>query len=179
VDRWGRVDILFNNAGIGREYRTVENFDSDEFLEDVWTLVTEMSKRGETAADLAARLRDAWARGRLRFLPHPYWNSSILLRVLPAPLRDVFNAGRLLIIKGDANYRRAVGDCLWPVATPFSAVMSYLDVPVLCLRTLKSDPVAGLPSAATASALDAEDPTWRVNGKRGLIQFKPQTSNSQ
>ena len=39
VDRWGRVDILFNNAGIGREYRTVENFDSDEFLADVWTLV--------------------------------------------------------------------------------------------------------------------------------------------
>ena len=39
VDRWGRVDILFNNAGIGREYRTVENFDADEFLADVWTLV--------------------------------------------------------------------------------------------------------------------------------------------
>ena len=39
VERWGRVDILFNNAGIGREYRTVENFDSDEFLADVWTLV--------------------------------------------------------------------------------------------------------------------------------------------
>lgn len=39
VERWGRVDILFNNAGIGREYRTVENFDADEFLADVWTLV--------------------------------------------------------------------------------------------------------------------------------------------
>ena len=39
VNRWGRVDILFNNAGIGREYRTVENFDADEFLADVWTLV--------------------------------------------------------------------------------------------------------------------------------------------
>ncbi len=39
VDRWGRVDILFNNAGIGREYRTVENFDAEEFLADVWTLV--------------------------------------------------------------------------------------------------------------------------------------------
>ena len=39
VDRWGQVDILFNNAGIGREYRTVENFDADEFLADVWTLV--------------------------------------------------------------------------------------------------------------------------------------------
>ena len=39
VERWGRVDILFNNAGIGRDYRTVEDFDADEFLADVWTLV--------------------------------------------------------------------------------------------------------------------------------------------
>ena len=39
VERWGRVDILFNNAGVGRDYRTVENFDADEFLTDVWTLV--------------------------------------------------------------------------------------------------------------------------------------------
>ena len=39
VERWGRVDILFNNAGIGREYRTVENFDANEFVADVWTLV--------------------------------------------------------------------------------------------------------------------------------------------
>ena len=154
-------------------------FVSDASTEDVWTMLEEMSNRGAAAAELAARLRDAWRSERLRFLPHTYWNSSSLLRDLPAPLRDAINAGQLLIIKGDANYRRAVGDCLWPVETPFRTVMSYLDVPVLCLRTLKSDPIVGLPSAATASELDAEDPTWRVNGKRGLIQFKPQTSNSQ
>ncbi len=39
VERWGRVDILFNNAGFGREYTLVEDFNSDEFLVDIWTLV--------------------------------------------------------------------------------------------------------------------------------------------
>lgn len=39
VQRWGRVDILFNNAGYGREYTLVEEFNPDEFLQDVWTLV--------------------------------------------------------------------------------------------------------------------------------------------
>ncbi len=39
VERWGRVDILFNNAGFGREYSLVEDFDADEFLVDIWTLV--------------------------------------------------------------------------------------------------------------------------------------------
>jgi NAD(P)-dependent dehydrogenase (short-subunit alcohol dehydrogenase family) len=39
VQRWGRVDILFNNAGYGREYTLVEEFNPDEFLQDIWTLV--------------------------------------------------------------------------------------------------------------------------------------------
>ncbi len=39
VERWGRVDILFNNAGSGHAYRLVEEFDADEFLDQVWTLV--------------------------------------------------------------------------------------------------------------------------------------------
>lgn len=38
-ERWGRVDILFNNAGAGHPYRLVEEFDAGEFLADVWTLV--------------------------------------------------------------------------------------------------------------------------------------------
>ena len=154
-------------------------FVSDATVEDVWILLSEMSKRGGPSAELSTRLSDAWRSERLRFLPHRYWNSSILLRDLPAPLRDSINSGQLLIIKGDANYRRAVGDALWPVDTPFHKVMSYLDVPVLCLRTLKSDPIVGLPDSETASKLDSADLQWRVNGRRGLIQFKPQTSNSQ
>ena len=39
VERWGRVDILFNNAGSGHAYRLVEEFDAAEFLDQVWTLV--------------------------------------------------------------------------------------------------------------------------------------------
>ena len=39
LDRFGRIDILFNNAGYGREYTLVEEFNPDEFLQDVWTLV--------------------------------------------------------------------------------------------------------------------------------------------
>jgi hypothetical protein len=34
---------------------------------------------------------------------------------------------------------------------------------------MKSDPVVGL-SPGQAEALDNEDPLWRVNGKRGIVQ---------
>ncbi len=154
-------------------------FVSDATPADVWMMLAEMEVRGGRAAALAGRLRAAWAEDQLRFLPHPYWNSSRFLWDLPAPLWEQLNEARLVIIKGDANYRRAVGDCLWRPHKPFSDVVNYLDAPALCLRTLKSDPVVGLPSAGTAEELDCCDPDWRVNGKRGLIQFKGQTSKSQ
>ena len=154
-------------------------FVSDATTADVWMMLAEMERRSGRAAALAKRLRAAWAEERLRFLPHTYWNSSRFLWDLPAPLRKQLNEARLVIIKGDANYRRTVGDCIWPPQTPFREVVDYLDAPLLCLRTLKSDPVVGLPTAETARQLDGIDPDWRVNGKRGLIQFKGQTSKSQ
>ena len=147
-------------------------FVSDAVVADVWALLRTMSLRPETER-LASRLVNAWETMRLRFLPHAYWNSSLFLRQTPPELRQALNRANLLIIKGDANYRRAVGDCIWPAETPFAHVMSYMAAPTLCLRTLKSDPVVGLPSADKARQLDRDDPQWRVNGKRGLIQFKP------
>ncbi|MYD09516.1 MAG: protein-glutamate O-methyltransferase family protein [Chloroflexi bacterium] len=154
-------------------------FVSDATPEDVWLLLDAMQTRGGTSATLAKRLRNRWSSGQLRFLPHPYWNSSHFLWAMPPDLERPLQQARMVIIKGDANYRRAVGDAIWPAHTPFADVLNYVDAPVLCLRTLKSDPVVGLPSAETAAALDRVDPTWRVNGKRGVIQFKPQTSKSQ
>lgn len=154
-------------------------FVSDATPEDVWMMLKEMGGRGEKTAALAKRLRFRWSSGQLRFLPHPYWNSSHFLWDMPPDLASQLNRARLVIIKGDANYRRTVGDALWPAHTPFSDVLDYLDAPVLCLRTLKSDPIVGLPSAETAAALDQADPQWRVNGQRGVIQFKAQTSKSQ
>jgi len=42
-----------------------------------------------------------------------------------------------------------------------------LPAPLLALRTLKSEPIVGV-SAAAAGALDAADPSWRVNGRRAV-----------
>jgi hypothetical protein len=40
---------------------------------------------------------------------------------------------------------------------------------MVALRTMKSDPILGL-AAGTRERLDAEDPGWRVQGRRGVIQ---------
>ena len=53
----------------------------------------------------------------------------------------------MVIAKGDANYRRALGDAPWPFTTPLADVVSYCPTPIVFLRTCKAKVIAGLSSA--------------------------------
>jgi uncharacterized protein with ATP-grasp and redox domains len=151
--------------------KTHPTFVSDAIVADVWLTLEAMTARGGRAAALGERLRTAWATGRLTLAPHIYWNSPHFLWEMPQMLTSAFQDAALVILKGDANYRRAVGDALWQPETPFAQVVSYFDAPLLVLRTMKSDPVVGLP-IGMAEQLDTVDVDWRTNGKRGVAQFK-------
>ncbi len=73
------------------------------------------------------------------------------------------------MFKGDANYRRVVGDALWSPEAPFAEACAYFPVPLVCVRTMKSDSVLGLPEGMSEN-LDKIEPEWRINGRRGVIQ---------
>lgn len=144
-------------------------FVSDATVPDVLQFLELTQKRSTQAAQFGERLR-AWLEdGRLRLAPDGYWNSTRFLWDLPPRLARVFTGSSLAIIKGDANYRRMVGDAIWPPETPMRRVVDYFPCPLLALRTLKSDPVVGLP-AGVAERLDSVDDQWRVNGRRGVLQ---------
>jgi hypothetical protein len=113
------------------------------------------------------QLERARADGRLRVAPHAFWNGPRSLWECPAELEHQFSQARLVIVKGDAHYRRVVGDALWPADTPFAQVTSYFPAPLLALRTLKSEPIVGL-RPGQAAELDAQDARWRVNGQRAV-----------
>lgn len=89
---------------------------------------------------------------------------------MPPNLHRALQKAALVIIKGDANYRRMVGDAIWSTDTSFKAVVDYFPAPLLALRVLKSEPIVGLPRGL-AQTLEAVDNEWRYNGQRGLIQF--------
>jgi uncharacterized protein with ATP-grasp and redox domains len=89
----------------------------------------------------------------------------------------------LVLAKGDANYRRLLGDRHWPSATPLhdiiepwwplrretaSNIFHETHVTLVALRTTKSAIICGVDDA-TVAALDARDPRWLVNGEWGLI----------
>jgi hypothetical protein len=144
---------------------------SDVMARDVTDAVEALPAGGAAADALAGRLRGYLAEGRLGVLDHWLYASSLFFFQLSDDLRERLAAADLVLVKGDANYRRLVGDVHWPPSTPFERTVRYFPAPVAALRTFKSEVVVGLQPGQT-DRLDAEDPEWRVNGRRGVIQAR-------
>lgn len=146
-------------------------FVSDATTDDIWAFLNLLKARGKHYIAFAERLEMAIHSRRLRLVPKLFWNSGEFLWQMPSHLYRGFADAQLVVIKGDANYRRMVGDAMWATDTPFNDVTGYFPAPLLALRTLKSDPIVGLPSGLDTE-LDAVDSRWRLNGQRGVIQLK-------
>jgi hypothetical protein len=165
------VDALFE-AGAARVTLHVKLqpvFVSDAMARDVLRAIAVMGERGGDAKAIADRLGARFDDERLRVAPDPYWSGPRFLWQMPAHLAETLHRATMVVLKGDANYRRLVGDAIWQPAEPFAHACDYIPAPLLCLRTMKSDAVLGLPPGL-AERLDREAPDWRIDGKRGLAQ---------
>ncbi|MEI7771318.1 MAG: ARMT1-like domain-containing protein [Chloroflexales bacterium] len=184
-----RADIILDNAGaelvndlaladalLAAGLRVIlhakphPTFVSDALIADVRLTVDWLAGRPGDAATVSARLGAALDAGRLELRDGWYWTSSLSGWELPADLRADLATSGLLISKGDANYRRWLGDRRWPYDTPLGRALAYLPAPMLLLRTCKSDVAAGLDPARMAEAI-ARDPQWITGGRWGVIQL--------
>ena len=95
----------------------------------------------------------------------PFWQ-------LPTDLRANLSHSSLIISKGDANYRRLLGDRHWPFTTPFDKILHNSPAPLVALRTLKAEVAAGL-KFEQIERLNNEERGWLVNGRYGVIQLAP------
>lgn len=110
--------------------------------------------------------------GRLTVRAHPFSCAPLPYADMPDDLRAEFASATLTVVKGDLNYRRLVGDRMWPPTTPFDEVTAYFPGPVAALRTLKSDVITGLDTATEAALVAAEGQRWRTGGTHALIQVR-------
>ncbi|OQR92760.1 hypothetical protein ACHHYP_03223 [Achlya hypogyna] len=144
---------------------------SDATSADIVETVRLMGNTSRTPAvqALASRLQAFLDSGALKPQGDLFWNQYRFYFELPAHLTAALGSAGLVILKGDANYRRLLGDRLWPATTPIKEAVPYFPTSFVALRTMKSDPIVGI-EPAQETALISEDPLWRINGKRGVIQ---------
>lgn len=161
-----RVDFLIDNAGfelvvdlalavvllemdvarkVSLHLKIHPTFVSDATVVDVHRTVNALKAVENSAvARTGERLQRQIDRGRLQLQEHNFWTSPLAMWDMPSALRQELAQSSLIISKGDANYRRLLGDRHWPFTTPFEDIVSYLPAPIAALRALKSEVASGL-----------------------------------
>ena len=147
-------------------------FVSDAMVQDARLLISLLPE-----GPLRERLARHLASGNLVLKEDPFWTTCLMFEQMPAPLREELGSSELVIVKGDVNYRRLLGDRHWPHDTSMESVTAYFPASFLVARTLKGEIMVGL-EPGQAEILSAEDPTWLINGKRGIIQFQGKTKRA-
>ena len=113
-------------------------FVSDVTADDVTILFDRLPKDG-----FGKRLQTAVQRGGIHTAAHAFWSSPKFLDRLPVDELGQ-GAGTLNVLKGDLNFRRAIGDVSVAVETPFQDLALLPAAPMLSLRSIKSYCLAGM-----------------------------------
>jgi uncharacterized protein with ATP-grasp and redox domains len=144
---------------------------SDAMPQDVLAAIKALISSGDAdLRALGARLQSSLAGGALQLADDAFWVSSLFFSEMPGRLAEALSQTSLAILKGDANYRRLVGDYHWPFMTPFSQAVRSFPTSAIALRTMKSELVVGL-AEGVKERLDRADSRWLVDGKWGVAQF--------
>lgn len=98
--------------------------------------------------------------------PSPMWEMTSSLR------SDMVKRCDLAFVKGDANYRRLLGDRSWDlVSDSFQDVVgSYFPCPVCALRTLKAEVGCGMEGKKVEMAKKISK-DWLVEGRFGVVHY--------
>ncbi|MEP7241614.1 MAG: ARMT1-like domain-containing protein [Devosia sp.] len=114
-------------------------FVSDVTVEDVTILLDRLGPPSKLSQRLASAVRVQM----IRVNSNSIWSAPKFLDGVPAEELGV-GEGILTVLKGDLNYRRAIGDVSVDIGTPFGALPVLPAASMLSLRSIKSYCVAGV-----------------------------------
>lgn len=189
-DKKGRIDFVIDNSGfelvcdlclvdyllgsgitneVHLHLKPHPTFVSDAMIKDVYhTIEFFLASQNQELIVFAQRLQEYLRLGRLLLREDYFWTSPLAFWEIPKPLKNEISNADLLFVKGDANYRKLLGDRHWDFTTDISDIICYLPIPMVALRTLKSEVAAGI-EPEVVERLQESDPSWLTNGQWGLI----------
>jgi uncharacterized protein with ATP-grasp and redox domains len=168
------VDFLLTSGLVNHVYLHLKphpTFVSDAMIKDVHDTTKFLAASShKKVISLSERLQKNIISGRLVLSDDYFWTSPLAFWEIPNSLKKELANANLIIVKGDANYRRLLGDRHWDFTSNIADIVSYLPVPMVALRTLKSEVVVGLkPEIITKVA--KSDSSWLTNGQWGVVQL--------
>ncbi len=188
----GRIDFVIDNAGfellcdlclldfllgsglskqVKLHLKPHPTFVSDAMIKDVHQTIEFLAASGNSDMTFfAQRLQKYIELSRLVLSEDYFWTSPLPFWEIPDSLKSDLGNANLIVIKGDANYRRLLGDRHWDFTTNIADIVCYLPVPMVALRTLKSEVAVGIKPEVVTQVAQA-DSDWLTNGQWGVIQL--------
>ena len=152
-------------------------FVSDVQPKDLPGHVDWMAKIEPTAgAAMATRLNAALESGQLVVEAPSFYTGARAFWEMPDELRAAYESAAVVITKGDANYRRLLGDLHWAHDFSFSELTGAYwpeGTALAALRTCKSGVLVGVDPECEAAASADHPEKWLVAGLYGCVQYKP------
>ena len=146
-------------------------FVSDAMRKDVDLALQLMRKSGNPVLNqFVDRVYALISSGRLVILEEPSLCNYKMFEDMPFDFYRNLETFDLTIVKGDANFRRVVGDRHWDFSSAIEPIVEYFPTDVLLLRTLKSEIVVGL-SENQIETLNRKYENWLVKGFCGVVQL--------
>jgi uncharacterized protein with ATP-grasp and redox domains len=146
-------------------------FVSDATTQDCYQHVDFLSWSTKPSTSAMAQCFKEYVRDKkFNFVDDTYWCQPLPMWDMPSHIRDRLARSKLVFVKGDANYRRLLGDRHWPLDTNPKMIFSYWHVPVCPLRTFKAELGCGITLDQKTRA-ENQDKDWLVSGKWGVVQI--------
>jgi uncharacterized protein with ATP-grasp and redox domains len=166
---WGLAQVHFH-------LKHMPFFVSDAMVRDLEHTLSSLEGSSGTSAALARRVRAAIEDGRIVLCDDFFWSTCLTYHDLPPRIEQELAGADLVLFKGDVNYRRLLDDRHWPYTAHLTEIAGHMPSPFAALRTLKGELIVDL-QPGQAEALAAADPTWLIDGQRGVIQFVDPTGS--
>lgn len=185
-----RIDIILDNAGaelvcdllftwfvlqnspglrVVLHAKNAPMFVSDAMIADITTSLETLA--GNTVfSDVGRALLEHRESMRLSLRDHFFWNGPRHFTCLPEDIRKDLAESDLVILKGDANYRRLLEDRHWPHSLSMDTIVDAMPADLAVLRTLKSEITVDVPSSVS-SKIAGDDPSWLYEGRWGVVRF--------
>jgi len=120
---------------------------------------------------LASRLRSWQKEGRLKVVSSDYYTTALPFWQLPEDLESMYREAAVVFLKGDANFRRLLGDLHWAYDTDFQKYTEsfWPSDGLVSLRTMKSGVAIGIPEERQTAAKAQRPSDWLTSGVFGQV----------
>jgi len=163
-------ELVSRNMNVVLHAKVYPTFVSDATETDILFLLHRLAESNdERLVKFSHEILVYLEQGKIKIETTVFWNSPLHFYQMPSSVLERLERSDLIIVKGDANYRRVFGDRDIPGNANPKLLAGYLPARSIALRILKSEIILGL-EPGIITHLDNHDQNWMINGKYGLIQ---------